>query len=153
MGSDERRHSPKDATLIMMNKQHARIALDGHYISLQTLWSVKQGLSLMDPPPVSRSAGFITVSTHPPFMESLFTGCWSHKLLNVLCERLPYEVQHWQVCFLLTTPWTNAGDFFLSTQVPQIYRTKTKNMTYFNLADQLGPEIVSKRAARVCQTL
>ena len=42
VGSDERRqysqaYSPKDATLIVMNKQHARIAHDGHYISLQTL--------------------------------------------------------------------------------------------------------------------
>ena len=153
VGSDERRqysqaYSPKDATLIVMNKQHARIAHDGHYISLQTLWSVQQEISVMVPRPVSRP-----VSPHPPFMESLFTGCWSHKLLNDLCERLPYEVQHWWVCFLLTTPWTNAGDFPLSTQAPQIYRTKTKNMTYFNLADQQGAEIVSKRATRVCQTL
>ena len=42
VGSDERRqysqaYSPKDATFIVMNKQHARIAHDGHYISLQTL--------------------------------------------------------------------------------------------------------------------
>ena len=138
----------KMLALIVMNKQHARIAHDGHYISLQTLWSVQQEVSLMVPRPVSRSAGFITFSPHPPFMESLFTGCWSHKLLNVLCERLPYEVQHWQFCFLPTTPWTNAGDFPLSTPVPQIYRTKT-----FNLADQVGPEVVSKRATRVCQTL
>ena len=101
VGSDERRqysqaYSPKDATFIVMNKQHARIAHDGHYISLQTLWSVQQELSVMVPRPVSRP-----VSPHPPFMESLFTGCWSHKLLNVLCERLPYEVQHWRVCLLL----------------------------------------------------
>ena len=42
MGSDERQqyshaYSLKDATLIVMNKQHARIAHDGHDISLQTL--------------------------------------------------------------------------------------------------------------------
>ena len=126
VGSDERRqysqaYSPKDATLIVMNKQHARIAHDGHYISLQTLWSVQQELSVMVPRPVSRP-----VSPHPPFMESLFTGCWSHKLLNDLSERLPYEVQHWWVCFLLTTPWTNAGDFPLSTQQQLAARSGTE---------------------------
>ena len=41
------------------------------------------------PRPVSRSAGFITVSLRPSLIDSLFTGYWSHKLLNVLCERLP----------------------------------------------------------------
>ena len=129
MGSDERRqyshaYSLEDATLIVMNKQLSRIAHDGHYISLQTLWSVQQEVSLMIPRPVSRSAGFITFSPHPPFMESLFTGCWSHKLLNVVCEKLPYEVQHWQVCFLLTTSldkcWWLSAKHSSSANLPNI---------------------------------
>ena len=64
-----------------------------------------------------------------------------------------YEVQDWQVCFLLTTPWTNAGDFPVkpssSADLPE--RAK-KNTTHFKFANQVGPEVVSKRAIPVCQT-
>ena len=64
-----------------------------------------------------------------------------------------YEVLHWQVCFLLTTPWTNAGDFPVkrssSADLPE--RAK-KNTTHFKFANQVGPDVVSKRAIPVCQT-
>ena len=43
--------------------------------------------------------------------------------------------------------------FLLSTLVPQIYRRgPKKNTTHFKFANQVGPEVVSKRAIPVCQT-
>ena len=55
-----------------------------------------------------------------------------------------YEVQHWQVCFLLTSPWTNAGDF------PAKHSSSADLPEKF--ANQVGPEVVSIRAIPVCQT-